>query len=302
MEIIKIDDNKTLEAFYSVATLGNFTQAAKAQRVTLAQLSKRVAKLEDILGVRLFQRSTRMVSLTNEGQALLPKVETLLNDLKEIETGFESQSQLKGKIKITSVPFVAHKFLLPLMEEFQEKHPDVNFELDLSESIVNIIQSGFDIALRIQTPKDSNLIYKKLIPNQLILCATPKYLKEFGTPKKIEDLAKHQLLFLDIHENCKFIETSFSMKKFSKNRKIQCNNGVFLTDYALNGHGILLRSIWDVKDHLKNGSLVQVLKQNPIEIFGNVFAVIPSNRFLAPRIRSFLDAIEKKAKTWNSEL
>jgi DNA-binding transcriptional LysR family regulator len=163
---------------------------------------------------------------------------------------------------------------------------------------VNIIDSGLDLAIRIETPKDSDLIYRKLAPNNLIFCATKEYLKERGSLKEPTDLKKHDLLILSIHNRCKFKNSLLKLGDFKSRKKITCEDGVFLTNMALNSRGILVRSIWDVQEQIKSGALVQVLKDSPLETFGNLYAVIPSRRYLAPRVRIFLDFILNESKGW----
>lgn len=299
-EIMKIDEITTWEAFLAVVKHGNFTRAAKALGVPASQVTKRVAKLEVGLGVRLFQRTTRSVSLTDEGKSIFPKIDSILEDLKEAEALFESGENLKGTIKVTCVPFIAHKLLLPTLEKFNSNYPEIHFELDLSEKFSNIIESGIDMAIRIETPKDSELIYRKLAPNNLIFCASPKYLKSNKNKiKKPEDLQHHSLLILGIHHRCRFKKTLLRLGNFIKNKKLTCEDGIFLTRMALANQGVLLRSIWDVQEHLASGELVQVLKNHPLETFGNIHAVIPSKRFLAPRVRTFLDFILEESLSWN---
>lgn len=296
---MKIEDLSLWEAFRGVAQHGNFSRASEHLRIPVPQVSKRVGKLEDQLGVRLFQRTTRVVSLTDEGRALLPKVRSILEDLAEAESFFENIDELQGTIKLTCVPFIAHRLLLPAIREFMMIHPDIHFELDLAEKFHNIIEAGFDMAIRIETPKDSDLVYRKLIPNDLIFCASPQYLKKNKTPlKKIEDLRHHDLLMLSIHRRCLFEKTKTRLGDFAKNKKITCEDGVFLTEMACQGEGILVRSIWDVQNYLHEGRLVQVLKKPRLETFGHVHAVVPSKRYLAPRVRVFLDFLLEKSQGW----
>ncbi|MBI1859559.1 MAG: LysR family transcriptional regulator [Deltaproteobacteria bacterium] len=161
------------EAFEAVAQHGGFTAAARHLRLPLSQVSKRVAQLESDLGAKLFQRSTRVVALTDEGRTLRPKIQSILSDLKEAESIFETQQPLSGTIRLTTVPFVAHQLLLPIFTEFQRLHPAVRFEIDLSEARINLIEEGFDMAVRIETPRDTTLIYRKLAPNDLVFCVSP---------------------------------------------------------------------------------------------------------------------------------
>jgi DNA-binding transcriptional LysR family regulator len=298
---MKIEDIAIWEAFYGVAKHGNFSKASQALRVNLPLLSKRVAKLEDALGVRLFQRSTRVVKLTDEGKALLPLVSSILEDLSGLESYFEDKQGLSGTIRMTCVPFIAHRLLIPLLADFKKMHPHVQIEIDLSEGVLNLIESNMDMAIRIEEPEDSDLVYKKLVPNNLIFCASPKYLKNNKAPlTKPEHLRKHQLLTLGLHENCQFENGSGKLGDFLGEKAMACENGAFLTDLALHDFGVLVRSVWDVKEHLSSGALVQVLKKHPVETFGHVYAVIPSRRFLAQRVRVFMDFVVQRASTWKS--
>lgn len=290
---MKIEDVAIWEAFQAVATQGGFSRAASALKVTVPQISKRVAKLEEALGVRLFQRSTRVVSLTSEARALLPKVTAALEDLHGIETSFEDKKALSGTIRIACVPFVAHRLLSPVIRKFSSKYPDVRFELELSESLVNLVESNIDLAIRIHDqPTDTSLIYRKLAPNRLVMCASPRYLKQKKqAPKKPLDLRHHEVLLLDIHRECRFLKDDQTLGEVIGPQNIVCEDGAFLTRLALDGFGILVRSIWDVEEDIRRGALVQVLPNAPLEPFGNFYAVIPSRRFLAQRVRAFLDLV-----------
>lgn len=293
---MRIEDISSWEAFLAVAKYGNFSNASRALNIAVPQLSKRVAKLESGLNIRLFYRSTRSVTLTNEGEALLPKVSSLIEDLEALEAQFSELGEISGTIKITCVPFLAHKFLALVIEDFMKIHPKVKIELELTKKFVNLIESGTDMAIRIEKPKDSELIYRRLAPNDLVFCATPKYLKACGEKiKKPEDLKNHDLLSLSIHNRCLFQNSDIKLGDFRNAKKIICEDGPLLTNMALNDCGILVRSIWDVQQELKEGRLVQLLKDNPLETFGNIHAVIPSKRYLAPRVRLFLDFILEKA-------
>ncbi len=297
---MKTDDINVWRAFGAVAKQGHFSRAAIVLNVPLPQVSKRVSKLEAQLGVRLFYRTTRSVTLTDEGKALLPKVERILEDLGEVESYFEKKQNLSGTIKVTSVPFVAHRLLLPSLNKFMQQYPHLKIELELSESFVNMAEAGFDVALRIDTPKDSDLVYRKLVPNELVFSAAPDYLKKNKSQlEKPQDLKEHSLLVLGIHNRCKFMKSDIKLGDFKDAKLIHCENGAFLTDMALAGMGVLVRSIWDIQGHLKNRKLVRLLERHPLETFGHIYAVVPSRRYVAPRVRAFLDFIVNESKKWN---
>ena len=295
---MKIDDLLGWKAFIAVANFESFAKAATDLNLPVSAVSKRVAALEEQLSVRLFQRTTRVVRLTDEGRSVLPRIKELISNFNEIENTFSDQAELSGIVKVTCVPFVAHSLLIPILGQFKKNHPKVKIELSLSEKIEGLIDSGFDMAIRIHTPEDTDLIYKKLAPNDLVFCATPRYLKDKPQIKSPDDLLNHDLLFLRIHEKCKFQNSELNLKKFNSKKVIESDSGAFLTDLALNNFGILTRSIWDVKKHLDNGTLVQVLKKHPLETFGHIHAVIPNKKYLSPRARAFYEFVVEAANGW----
>jgi len=295
---MKTEDLAVWESFLAVATHGSFSEAARKLHVPLSQVSKRVSRLETQLGVRLFQRTTRVVTLTDEGRALGPKVHAIFEDLKEAESLFEGDRELTGTIRVTAVPFVAHRLLIPVLAEFRAQHPQVQFDMDLSEKLVNLVESGFDLAIRIETPKPTDLVYRRLAPNDLVFCASPKYLAKSPKLTAPKDLRHHNVLALDVHHSVRFQKSSLRLGEVIGTKRLRSDNGAFLTALAEDSQGVLVRSIWDIQPQLKAGTLVQVLKKHPLETFGHIHAVVPTRRFLAPRVRAFLDFLEAKAKTW----
>ena len=161
---MKIEEFGLWQAFVSVAKFGSFSKASQELSISPPQLSKRIGKLEEQLGVRFFQRSTRTVSLTSEGHAILPIVRTLLQDFENLETQFAEIGDISGTVKVTCVLAIAERFILPGLDRFLRENPHIQVELDMSERFVNLIETGTDIALRIQSPGDTNLVYRKLVP------------------------------------------------------------------------------------------------------------------------------------------
>jgi len=289
---MRIEEISAWEAFHGVAVHGGFSKAARSLRVSVPQLSKRVARLESDLGVRLFKRSTRVVALTDEGKSLFPKVSTVLSDLGDLESSFEAKQALSGVIRVTAVPFLAQRLLIPVFSKFTKAHPNVNFELELSETMVNLVEANMDLALRIHNePKDTSLVYRKLFPNELILCASPAYLKKAPPLKRVADLKAHKLLVIDVHRKTRFLSGEGDLGSLAVGANFHCNNGWFMTELALKGFGVLVRSRLDVQEFLEKGTLVQVLEKSPLEPFGNVYAVIPNRKFLAPRVRAFYEML-----------
>ncbi|MEK6773109.1 MAG: LysR family transcriptional regulator [Bdellovibrionota bacterium] len=293
---MKIEDLNSWQAFISVAKFGNFSKAANILNLSLPQISKRISSLEEALGVRLFQRSTRVVKITEEGKALLPKAEMLLSDAASMENLFDSKKEKPtGTVRISAVPFLADQILVPLIQMVKTKYPEIFIELDLSEKFVDLVDSNIDIALRIDSdPVDSNLVYKKLFPNELVCCASPKYLKSMSKPIKTpKDLIHHKVLAMKIHNKCRFGNSNVKVGDIINSNLVSCESGWFLRQLARKDLGILIRSTIDVGPLIKSGQLVPILQSYPLGAFGNVYAVIPSRRLLAPRVRVVLGLINE---------
>lgn len=293
---MKINDSGLWEAFLGINKHGNFSKTAQALNIPLPVLSKKISKLEEHLGVRLFHRTTRSVSPTQEALSILPQVQSLFEDMNQLENFFQDQTQkLSGTIRITTAPFVANNLLIPLLDEFLKLHPSVKIELNVSEEILNMVESNLDLAIRIQEPTGSDLVYKQLIPNHLVFCASPEYLKKVRTPlSQPKDLKNHHVYLLNSLRKCRFESDGTSVDQFTKPTPIFCNNGEFITKLALNHMGIILRAEIDVRQHIAEGRLVQVLKKHPVSPFGNLHLVIPNRKYVLPRVRALMTFLNER--------
>ena len=298
---MKIQDLSLWEAFYWVAKDESFTKAAARLRMGTSLLSKKIARLEEILNLKLVQRSTRKVGLTGEGKSILTYVERLLEDYRSFEDRFQSESEISGTIRLTCTSGLANRILPNLILDFCKLYPKVKFEIDASDQIVDLIDSQMDLAIRIQPPpENSELIYKPLGPNELIFCASPSYLDHAKAPiMKIEDLNFHPLIMFSVYENCAIKGHALKLKSFTKYRRIEANSGTFLTELVLRGGGIAVRSKWDVREYLARGELKEVLQKYQIINPQSIYAVIPGRRLMTLRVRSFLTFLEDHAKQWN---
>ncbi len=294
---MKIRDISMWEAFLRVAKDKSFISASRSLKIGAPLLTKKIQGLENELGVRLFQRTTRSVGLTQEGMALLPRVKAFLEDMENIENQFESHQELKGLIRISCVTAYAHRILTTQIIQFQELHPKVHFELEASDRYIDLIDSQVDIAIRADDPHGADYVYKKLVENELVVCASPDFIKKAKVKiKEPMDLKKYPLLTLNVYGECKFIRSGILLSDLFGSIKISAQSGLLTTSMILQGAGIGIRSLWDVKPYLEDGSLVQLLPNHKIESFGTIYAVITSNRLLAKRVRAFLDFITGAAK------
>lgn len=296
---MKVPDASLWEAFQRVGKVGNFTRAAETLGVGTPLLSKKIARLEQALGVRLFQRSTRRVGLTEEGRALLPVVDSVLEDLRGLETRLEPSNTLSGTIRVSCLSGVAYRLLPPILSEFTRLHPAVRFDLDLSDRLVDLIETRTDLAIRIDRPESTELVYRKLASNELILCASPGYLKASRKPlRQPKDLFLHPVFMTGPVAGCRILGTRYRLADFIKAQPILCDAGLLLTELVMSGAGVGVRPRWDVHAQLMRRELVQVLPEYTLESWGDIFAVIPSRRFLAGRVRAFFDFLNDAAKTW----
>lgn len=292
MEKVKIADLSLWESFYWVCKKGSFTQAAHQLHVSVAFLSKKIAQLEGELEVRLFNRTTRHVAMTLEAKELLPRVEALLEEAGNLER--RGPQEKAGLIRLTCVPAFAQRCLAPWIVEFQKQHPGIRFDVHVSDSLVDLIETERDLAIRVQAPTGAQFVFRKLLSNDLVWCASPGYLAQHSPVRKPKDLKAHAIFSLGVYSDLRVGE-GVRVGDLMQNPTVRCESGAVLTELALQGAGIALRSKWDVEPFLSSGKLVQVLKKYPMEAFGDVYAVTPHRRLITHRLRLFLDFLVQKA-------
>ena len=290
---MKIRDLQAWQSFVTVAQEKNFSKAAKVLHTHAPNVTKRISALEESLGTRLFNRTTRVVSLTQEGEALLPSAVTLIEQARELEAKAGDRHDLSGIIRVTCLNGLAQRWLAPLLVEFQSRHPHVRFEVIATDQVVDLIQDQIDLAIRIQEPKGSDFVFRELRPNQLVVCASSSYLKKTPPLKTPSDLMKHRVLALTAHQDLKFTRTGERVGDFLSRREIICDSGAYLTELALLGAGVAIRARYDVAGFLKSGKLVECLGKHPLEDFRKVYLVIPQRRYLTNRVRNFSDFLLK---------
>lgn len=254
-----------------------------------AVASAYISKLEASLGVRLIHRTTRRVSLTEEGVAFLPHAENVLASVEAARASVGAGSLLpRGTLRVTASASFGRMHLLPAITAFLAKYPDLQIDLKLSDTIVDLVEGGFDIAIRNSQLKDSSLIAKKLAPDHRIVCASPQYLQKFGEPLSPKELLDHQCITLIGLEKWTFSDAGKTIDiKASGN--FRTDNGEAVRDACINGLGITVSSKWSIYKQLSEGTLVQLLPDYPLSSDTAIWAVYPSSRLLAPKVRAFID-------------
>ncbi len=278
-----------LEVFVRVIAAGSMSTAARDLGLSPAVVSKRIKRLEDKLGTRLLQRTTRQISLTEAGQGFHERVLTVLGGLEEAEAFASGRSsEVNGTLKISASTSFGRMHVAPHLKPFMEAHPDLAIHLVLSDEFTDIVGGGFDLAIRIAELNDSSLVARRLAPVRRVLCAAPSYLAEYGTPETLDDLKKHRCLPAHNHESWR-LEGPNGPVTLRPEGMLITNSSEVLREAVIAGLGIALRSTWDVGAELKSGKLVQVLPQYESSRNVALSAVYPSRQFLPAKVRLFID-------------
>ena len=286
-----MDQFKQISTFVEVAAKGSLTAAARAEGIAPAMIGRRLDALEERLGVKLLQRTTRKIALTNEGIAFLEDCQRILAELEEAETAVSERSaRASGHLLISAPAGFGRQHVAPLIPSFLAHHGDVSVTLNLNDRVVDLIGEGIDVAIRIAALSDSSLIGVKLADNKRVVVASPAYLKRHGAPASLDDLAKHNCLAMSSEGS----QRGWTFRQNGKNVTLKvtgnmvCNDGAVLHDWALSGKGLAWRSIWEVGNAIESGRLVTVLDEFAAP--GNdIYAVFAQRRHLPLRIRAFVD-------------
>jgi DNA-binding transcriptional LysR family regulator len=248
-----------------------------------------INKLEDSLGVRLCNRTTRKVSLTEEGIAFLPHAEDVLASIEAakgaVGVGNASPS---GTLRVAAPASFGRMHMIPAIHSFLDQHPNLSLDLRLSDTMIDMVEGGFDIAIRNAELKDSTLIARKLAPDTRIVCASPEYIKRYGEPKSPEELHQHQCISLMGLSPWTF-SASTGQITIKASGIFRADNGEATRDACAEGLGITISSKWCCYQLLEQGKLVQILADYPLVSNTAIWAVYPSSRLVAPKVRAFIE-------------
>lgn len=282
-------NNDHLRLFVRIASTQNISMAGSELGLSPPVASMHINKLEESLGVKLVHRTTRKVSLTQEGIEFLPHAEEVLNavDLAMSAVGSGSFTP-QGTIRVTAPSSFGRMHIVPGLKGFVEQYPQLKVDLRQSDSMVDMIEGGFDVAIRNASLNDSTLVARKLARDKRIICASPEYIKQHGEPKNPQELSEHQCINLIGIDSWTF-NTPNGQQKIKGKGAIRIDNGESVRDACIDGAGLTICSLWCAYQALEEGSLVQVLKDYPLDSDTAVWAVYPSSRLLAPKVRAFID-------------
>lgn len=278
-----------ISEFVYVAETESFTQAAKKIGFSTAQVSRQISALEKRLDTKLFYRTTRKVSLTQEGRLFYQHCRSILDGLDEAERAISNlQSKPHGKIKLTAPVTFGEQKIMPLVNNFTKKYTDVEVYANLSNQKVDLIEEGYDLAIRLGKLPDSTMMAKKLGQRTNYLCASPAYIREYGVPHSLSELNKHSCL-LGTLDSWHFRDNEKEIKIRVKGR-LRYNSGYSLVDAALKGLGIVQLPDYYVHHYLQRGQLVTLL-DNFRGLDEGIWALYPHNRHLSPKIKLLVEYI-----------
>ncbi len=290
-----MDRFKQIETFVAVATRGSLSSAALAEGVAPAVIGRRIDALEERLGVKLLVRTTRRITLTFEGSAFLEDCQRILNDYHNAEASVSAGGvKASGHVRVTAPAGFGRRHVAPLVPAFLAAHPDVTVSLDLSDRLVDIVNEGIDVAVRIGSLDDSSLVAIRLADNQRVVVASPAYLAARGTPTHPDDLARHACLTFGNSGNQArgwLFSVDGEVAAVRVGGPLECNDGAVLHAWALAGHGLAWRSMWEVSEEIAAGTLVTVLDDFRAPP-NAIHALFPQRRHLPLRVRMFIDHLK----------
>ncbi|GAA0832363.1 LysR family transcriptional regulator [Marinomonas arenicola] len=289
-----MDRIDAMRAFVSVVTEGSFSRAAELLQLSPQLVSKYVSQLEDKLNVRLLNRTTRRVNLTEAGMQYLQHAQQILASIDEMDQQLGGLHQNpKGTLRISAPVSFSIKHLAPLLAEFQKQYPLIDLDLQLNDRKVDVVDEGFDVVLRIGELKSSSLVAKHVAPVRVILCASPDYLKQHGTPTCPEDLKHHRYLHYSYMEmdDRESIFPWLRSKNIEKSGAFQSNNGDVLVEAAIAGAGIALQPTFIAGEAIRKGQLVPVLLDFEPKVMG-LYALYAHRKLLASKVRCFVDFLD----------
>jgi DNA-binding transcriptional LysR family regulator len=290
---VTIDRMKDINAFVHVAEAKSFTIAAEQIGLSRSAVGKSVTRLEDRLGIRLLQRTTRSVSLTGEGAAFHERCVRILADLDEAEMSMLSHAQApRGRLRLELPVSFGRLHVLPIVSAFMNQWPDLSVNISFNDRYVDLIDEGIDLAIRLGGSDDGRLMTRLLAPHRLVTCAAPSYLQSRGVPQTIDELAGHSCLAF-VHGG-RPVDWHFAINEqihsVAISGRFSATNAEALRDATLAGFGIARLATFLISDDLRAGRLLPILDSHSTD-GPSIRAVYPSSRHLSPKVRSFIDTL-----------
>lgn len=289
-----------LSFIVALSNAGSLSGAARELGITTSAVSKRLAFIESRVGVPLVNRTTRRMSLTSEGEVLLEHARRILGEIADLDQLLNnSRGVPKGQLRVNATLGFGRLHIAPAISQYVLKYPQVDVQLQLSVDPPPLTDDQFDVCVRFGAPADTRVIAKRLAANRRLLCASPKYLERFGEPKSPAELARHNCICIRQGDEAYGVWRLFTGREVDRGSdavrvrgNLTTNDGEIAVNWALDGHGILMRAEWDIERYLHSGRLVQVLP-NFRTPDADIYAVYPQRHQLSARIRTFVDYLSE---------
>ena len=288
---------ENMDAFIRVVEAGSISGAADRSGVAKSAVSRRLKELEEHLGVELFHRTTRRMNLTETGRAFYHQSVRILEDVLEAELATsQAHGTLKGSLKVALPSSFGLMHMGPAINEFLQEHPEIEFDLDFNDREVDLMQEGFDLAIRIANLPDSSLIARRLSPINAVICASPAYLEHMGTPQSIDELSNHRCLVYSLlpdFEHWHLTDAKGEAIKTKISPYLKATSGEFLRNAAIEGQGIILTPSFIAYKEIESGDLIPLLTDYKLPQI-DAYAIYPQTRHLSQRVRAFVDFLVKR--------
>jgi DNA-binding transcriptional LysR family regulator len=292
-----MDKLKQIETFIEVAEKGSLARAGLAQKISPAMLGRRIDALEKRLGVKLMHRTTRHLTLTEEGNAYLEQGTRLLADLDKAEQMIaEGRHKATGHLVVSAPAAFGRKHVASHAPEFVRTNPEVRLSFNLTDQVVDLVREGYDLGIRIGGTIDPSFVAIKLASNRRVVCGTPDYFARHGTPTTLEDLARHNCLAFNLQGGQNrgwYFQKGGKPVTVKVDGNLDCNDGELLHSWASEGLGVGWRSTWEIQSQLASGQLITVLDEFALPDY-DIMAVYPQQRHLPIRVRLFIDMLKEK--------
>lgn len=302
-----VNNINEMEIFVRVVQAKSFSAAARALDLSPSAVSKQIGRLEDRLGARLLNRTTRQLSLTEVGQAFFARAERIIADIAEAERAVgDLHTEPRGLLRVNAPVAFGRLHVAPLLPRFLEAFPEISIELTVNDRFVDLVEEGVDLALRIGELADSSLIAKRLAPNRRVVCAAPAYLKARGMPAHPGELKRHNCMTYTYRTNRHDwrLEKDGQTEQVTVSGNLETNYAEVLMSAALAGSGIVLLPMWLAGPQLASGELVEVLPAWRAQDSA-IYAVYPHARHLSPKVRVFVDFLTAEigllAQAWQRD-
>lgn len=289
-----------LEFFVLLNRLGSLSAAARALDITPPAATMRLASMEKRIGARLVNRSTRKISLTAEGETYLQHATRLIEELRELdEIVSGNRGAPRGLLRVNAPLGFGRTVIAPLVSGFTALYPDVEVQLEVTDRPIDLIDKGFDLAIRFGELPDNRINARRIMSNRRFICASPSYLEKHGTPKSLEDLPRHRCI---VHRQN---DDAYGVWRFLIDGRteiikvhgvLSSNDGAIVQAWALDGQGIVIRSEWDVAKYLESGRLKRILPEFTLPS-ADLYAYYPSKQNLPARVRAFIDFLVEQLAT-----